>query len=308
MSEALQDEVISINAIYGPETLTPSTEEPSAIYILSLPSRPDISLRIEFPSDYPDAPPAVLGTQSVGRSDGIGPALVHAVCDTLAEVFEPGIPCIFDALEDTSGRIKAVLDDSGASEDALPSASEETDGQAASTGSTGSTSADQNQQLDATGEHNGKVDSAMADPPWVLSEVFTEKKSVFVARAAAVSSVDQARSFVAHLLATDKKVAKATHNITAWRIRGHADAGGAQFKDCDDDGESAAGGRLLHLLELMGANDIVVVVSRWYGGIHLGPDRFRLINQSARDAITKGNFVAAAQAEGGDSTKRKGKK
>jgi putative IMPACT (imprinted ancient) family translation regulator len=182
------------------------------------------------------------------------------------------------------------------------------DGQAASAGPTGSTSADQKQQLDATGDGDGEASSVTLAPPWILSEVVTEKKSVFVARAATVSSVDQARSFVAYLLATDKKVAKATHNITAWRIRGNADAGGAQFKDCDDDGESAAGGRLLHLLELMGACNVVVVVSRWYGGVHLGPDRFRLINQCARDAISKGNLAATAQAESGDAVKKKGKK
>jgi hypothetical protein len=308
MSEALQDEVISINAIYGPETLTPSTEEPSSIFILSLPSRSDISLRIDFPKDYPDAPPVVIGTQSVGRSDGIGPALVNAFCETLAEVYEPGIPCIFDVLEDASGRIKTVLDEPGTSQNALAPAPQEMDGQASSQGSMSSASADQKQQLDATGEGEGEGSSVTLAPPWVLSEVMTEKKSVFVARAATVSSIDQARSFVAHLLATDKKVAKASHNITAWRIRGNADAGGAQFKDCDDDGENAAGGRLLHLIELMGASNVVVVVSRWYGGVHLGADRFRLINQCARDAITKGNFVATAQAENGDGAKRKGKK
>jgi hypothetical protein len=312
MSEALQDEVISINAIYGPDTLIASADKPSSIFILSLPSRPDISLRVEFPKDYPDAPPVILGTQSVGRSDGIGPALVDAFCDTLSEVYEPGIPCVFDVLEDAMGRIQALLGEPGTSKDALSPGPEEMDGQAPGAGTEDSTPADQSQQLNAAGESNaGTGNESSLDtmaPPWFISEVVTEKKSVFVARAAAVTSVQQARSFVAHLLSTDKKVAKATHNITAWRLRGNADVGGAQFKDCDDDGESAAGGRLLHLLELMGACDLVVVVSRWYGGVHLGPDRFRLINQSARDAISKGNFTASAQTETGDGGKKKGKK
>ena len=73
-------------------------------------------------------------------------------------------------------------------------------------------------------------------------------------------------------------------DITAWRIRGE---NGVQYQDCDDDGETAAGGRVLHLLELMGVWDAMVVVTRWYGGIHLGPDRFRIINLTARDAIVK---------------------
>lgn len=78
-----------------------------------------------------------------------------------------------------------------------------------------------------------------------------------------------------------------------------------QFQDCDDDGESAAGGRLLHLLELMGVWNAMVVVSRWYGGIHLGPDRFRIINQTARDAIVKAGFTQDAVKDG---NKKKGKR
>ena len=38
-------------------------------------------------------------------------------------------------------------------------------------------------------------------------------------------------------------------------------------QDCDDDGENAAGGRLLHLLQVAGAEDVVVVVSRWCASI-----------------------------------------
>ena len=33
-------------------------------------------------------------------------------------------------------------------------------------------------------------------------------------------------------------------------------------QDCDDDGESAAGGRLLHMLEMMNVRNVMVVVSR----------------------------------------------
>lgn len=111
---------------------------------------------------------------------------------------------------------------------------------------------------------------------------------MFVARVAMVSSPQEAKRFLRHLLATDKKAAKATHNITAWRIKGDS---GVQFQDCDDDGETAAGGRLLHLLELMGTWNAMVVVTRWYGGVRLGPDRFRIINQVARDAVVKAGLA-----------------
>ena len=40
-----------------------------------------------------------------------------------------------------------------------------------------------------------------------------------------------------------------------------------------------------------------------YGGIQLGPDRFRIINQTARDALVSGGFANDA----GKEKKRRGK-
>ena len=56
-------------------------------------------------------------------------------------------------------------------------------------------------------------------------------------------------------------------------------------QDHDEDGENAAGKGLLHLLQVTRAANVCVVVSRWYGGIHLGPDRFKVINNVARDLL-----------------------
>ena len=60
---------------------------------------------------------------------------------------------------------------------------------------------------------------------------------------------------------------------------------GTFYQDHDDDGETAAGGRLLRLLVLADARNVVVVVSRWYGGVHLGPARFHVINTAAKVAL-----------------------
>jgi putative IMPACT (imprinted ancient) family translation regulator len=107
------------------------------------------------------------------------------------------------------------------------------------------------------------------------------------------------------LLSTNKKVAAATHNITAWRIKTtNAQTGTATtIQDCDDGGESAAGGRLLHLMQLMDVWNVIVVITRWYGGVKLGPDRFRLINSVAREALVSGGFVK----DEGEKTKGKAK-
>lgn len=49
--------------------------------------------------------------------------------------------------------------------------------------------------------------------------------------------------------------------------------------------ESMAGQKLASLLELMGTNDVLVVVSRWFGGTLLGPVRFKYIANVARELL-----------------------
>ena len=62
------------------------------------------------------------------------------------------------------------------------------------------------------------------------------------------------------------------------------------YQDFDDDGETAAGGRLLRQMQMMGVWDVLVVVSRWYGGVKLGPARFGIICGVAREALVEGGW------------------
>jgi hypothetical protein len=48
---------------------------------------------------------------------------------------------------------------------------------------------------------------------------------------------------------------------------------GVSYHDCDDDGETAAGGRLGEILRIMGVSGVAVIVSRWFGGTLLGARR-----------------------------------
>lgn len=297
MDAALEDEILSINAIYSESTLTLISENP-IICSLALPGEHSVSLRLEFPDSYPDAPPSILGTQSVGDNvgKGEGTQVVEISRNVLSEIYQPGSPCIFDLVEELGQRLQQFFEDLSQDQGSQEQQTSERNGQ---------------QQTSAFDQHLDPDEAQPSiildkEPPWILSDAFTEKKSVFIARAAHVTSPAEARTYLQHLLATDKKVAKAAHNITAWRIHGANDS---SYQDCDDDGETAAGGRVLHLMQLMDIWDVMVVVTRWYGGIHLGPDRFRLINSTARDAFVKGGFVN----EGGKDTKaesgkKKGKK
>ncbi len=278
MSEDLQNEVEAINSIYGDGSLTVTDE--TEVYVLNLPKQ-STSLRIKFPADYPSSPPVVLGSQGSGEHTRKGEA-AHAVGvfrDVLGRLFQPGEVCLFDVVEEVNSSLPDTTDRQGDIDESNQPAIESPVDVA---------SAD---DIDAQTEH---------EPPWSLSDVVVELKSVFVARVAPVSSPDQAKLYLQHLLDSDKKVRSATHNITAWRIRGE---NGVTFQDCDDDGETAAGGRVLHLMQLMDLWDVMVVVTRWYGGHQLGPKRFSIINTVARDAFVKGDFVKEETA-----SKKKGKR
>ncbi|KAK3904394.1 ribosomal protein S5 domain 2-type protein [Staphylotrichum tortipilum] len=286
MSEALLDEIEAINSIYGDATLAHSPQDPDpTIFILTLPGDGDAaSLRLQFPPSYPDVPPTVLATHSTGSAGKRGSAARDLTLfrDAVSDVYEPGQVCLFDAIEKVQELLAAAKSDDDEPEDGLQPAPSD--------------------HPSPTQPPTPSSALLGPEPPWTLSLPYTESKSTFLARCAPVSSPSQAASYLAHLLASDKRVRAATHNITAWRIRGAA--AGTSFQDCDDDGETAAGGRLLHLMQLMDLWDCMVVVTRWYGGQKLGPRRFAVINQTARDAFVRAGWVGE---EGGGGGKKKGK-
>ena len=111
----------------------------------------------------------------------------------------------------------------------------------------------------------------------------------FVAFVAAVQSMDHVNWVLAELLLNDKKVGKATHNMIAYRF--HDPGRGCHVADNDDDGEKGAGTKLAALLEMTNARDVLVVVSRWFGGVLLGPSRFKYIAAVARTALEQAGFV-----------------
>ncbi|CAD6891674.1 unnamed protein product [Tilletia controversa] len=134
----------------------------------------------------------------------------------------------------------------------------------------------------------------------VRTEPVTERKSVFIAHAARLDHPDEVPIVLSHIL-SDRKIARATHPIIhAWvctvptedRSKGEVGSAVTVHRDHDDDGETAAGGRLAHLLDLLDVPNAIVVVTRYYGGILLGADRFKHINRVARSGLELAGLVA----------------
>jgi uncharacterized YigZ family protein len=89
--------------------------------------------------------------------------------------------------------------------------------------------------------------------------------SRFIATGAPAFSVEEARAFIARV---KDEFSDATHNVPAFLI-GH---GSSVIAHCHDDGEPAgtAGRPALAVLQGSGLGDVVVVVTRYFGGTKLG--------------------------------------
>jgi putative IMPACT (imprinted ancient) family translation regulator len=87
----------------------------------------------------------------------------------------------------------------------------------------------------------------------------------------------------------------AKQNKFAWRLVRVVENGSSSKiiiqHDNSDDGEVAAGPRLAQLLEFRQETATLLVVSRWFGGIHLGPKRFAHITNVARELLVEWHML-----------------
>ena len=111
---------------------------------------------------------------------------------------------------------------------------------------------------------------------------------IMIAHVCTVTRPEHVQWALAELLFNDKKVSKATHNMFAYRF---TNADGTSVSDNDDDGEKGSGSKLAALLDMSNVDNVLVVVTRYFGGIHLGPSRFKWIARVARDGLVKGGFL-----------------
>lgn len=109
----------------------------------------------------------------------------------------------------------------------------------------------------------------------LLEQVISDRGSRYSVGLGAVTCQEDVKALL-KTHTTKKKYRTATHNTWAARIT--ADNGVEELKS--DDGESGAGGVILNVLESEKAVDVAVIVTRWYGGKHLGPDRFRHVKNA----------------------------
>lgn len=110
-----------------------------------------------------------------------------------------------------------------------------------------------------------------------LDNIISDRGSRYAVSFGPCPDMAAAKAFLT-ALKKDRKFAKATHNTwAAWTEEGPLR---------NDDGESGAAAIILRMLEREEIRDQIFVVTRWYGGKHLGGDRFRHVQEAVRQGVS----------------------
>jgi hypothetical protein len=269
-------------------------------------------LEIFCPVDYPStsAPTPLLFAPCISEEQST------ALASELLQQFSAGEECIFSWVTHVAESLRAIEDAQEAEEAAAA--------EAAAAMAAACAIADEAECSDAaytfvppTSKYGQRVrhfGSDALDDAFAVEissgEPFHPPKSgpgeTFQAHVCSVSSMGHVNWALATLL-QNKRIARATHNMLAYRFLDASKGHEVQVADNDDDGESSSGAKLAALLELTGAQNVLVVVSRWYGGIHLGPARFKYIASVGRQLLDeKGHCQRKGGAAGAASRKGAG--
>ncbi len=126
-----------------------------------------------------------------------------------------------------------------------------------------------------------------------LERLIVDRGSIFAAHLFPVRDEPEVERALAGLV-RDKAYRFASHNALAYRF---VDERGALIEHKSDGysgrGREAGAGRvILEVLRARDARGVLVVVTRWFGGIPLGGDRFRHFAAAAARALDEGQVVA----------------
>ena len=123
------------------------------------------------------------------------------------------------------------------------------------------------------------------------SAEYEEKKSVFIGSVARVSTEDEARNFINSIKASHRE---ARHNVYAYVIGANC-----SIQRYSDDGEPQGTGGIpvLEVIKRNNITDIVIVVTRYFGGVLLGASGLvRAYSKAAALAVKEAGIVEKVNA------------
>lgn len=255
----LLDELVALDALYGSDAISSATLDSTTSVSIVLPFSPraTLSVRVDH-ATYPSSPPPAPTLRVPGMTARACTAVVRDALERAEPV--AGEVCLFEYCE-------AVLTALSEAQEANKLLDQD---------------AHEGNLSDAEGADGNDNDVNVVD--MLHGEPLTDRRSVFQAHVAPFSSRADLAGVLNAVRAT-RKGASATHHTWALRLAAPGDVDGREVEECDDDGEHGAGRVVLDVLRHTGVLGVVVVVSRWFGGVKLGPVRFRHIGRVAREAI-----------------------
>ncbi|RUS34589.1 hypothetical protein BC938DRAFT_479601 [Jimgerdemannia flammicorona] len=247
-----EDECLALASIFGDSAFVPDTTHPHAhVLTLDLDETQDaprsprtLHVRFHFPPTYPSRDPPVHEITSVYCGTmRVTDEMRRAVDAGFRERFVLGEVIVFE----WAGWLREYLEERFA-EEAHANADRLGDDVAEHEVDENVEEADKEVSLLSTQETaeltSGQGEDAAA-PPIAHGEPLVDRRSIFVAHAAPVASLAEVQAVI-RVLYDNKRIARATHNIRAYRI---VQSDGRVLQDNDDDGETAAGsGFLKHFL------------------------------------------------------------
>ncbi|EMG45422.1 hypothetical protein G210_4396 [Candida maltosa Xu316] len=123
---------------------------------------------------------------------------------------------------------------------------------------------------------------------WSASEIITDRKSRFQGRHIELQNVEDIPKILQDLLKEHKSIARASHpHIIAWAV----EKDNQIIHGFKDNGEKGAGMRLTEMLSKHKLKNILVIVTRWYGGNPIGSSRYRHIINCSLDSLRKSKKI-----------------
>ncbi|PRW56314.1 IMPACT [Chlorella sorokiniana] len=273
-------------------------------------AQPHITLRVHLPATYPSQHPPVFELSC----DMLAGGQLGEMAAELEGMFSPGEVVLWQWVEHLRERWADLAPKPAAEDAAAAGADIDADAALAAElqaaellecGDEAGAGERRQRQARSLAAGDEELERAIAEVAQTVvhGEPFTERRSTFQAHVAPATSMKHVKALM-ELLLQNGKIRAATHNIMAYRIEQPDKQ--TFMQDYDDDGEAAAGGRLLHLLQMTDARNVCVVVSRWYGGILLGPSRFAIINNTARQLLEALGYIAGKDGSSGSSSSKGG--
>lgn len=115
----------------------------------------------------------------------------------------------------------------------------------------------------------------------LYEKIIKDRGSVYSVSMGRVENREDIKDFIKKIRNYNKKYQKASHHSYAVVIA----KDGIVYETKSDDGEVGAGNVILRIIQKKNYSNIVVCVTRWFGGIKLEGDRFKHIQNATIYAL-----------------------